>query len=238
MRTSTKLVLGASTLVGAFMYGWHQGGSVSPNGPAHPGNIGGELLPEEFGVTPLVGYRTWHVVNAGDGTGLALKSLHFGYLWKPETNSARCDSAGQLFFPVNTHKGDSPDIGCACGFYAQLPDQPVEEWEFMRLGRVSATGTINMWGRIIVCERGYKAQHVSIQDPVVLEVSCQKGCDNPVTRVELPYMRVSHYPAYCDEHRPGHSSPVVTVEAGIWLREACRELSDRYDIEFLTWSVP
>ena len=235
MRATTKLVLGVSTLVGAFMYGWSKANSM-PIGPQHPGNIGGELLPEEFGVTPLVGYRTWHVVNAGDGSGLALRPLHFGYLWKPGVNDARCDAAGQMFTPA-THKGDSPDIGCACGFYAQLPDQPIEEWEFMRLGRVSATGTIEMWGRIIVCSRGYKAQHVSIQGPVVLEVSCEMGCDNPATQVELPHMSVSHYPAYCDEHQPDHSTPVVTVEAGIWLREACRELSDRYNIEFLNWST-
>ena len=214
---------------------------MTGSGPSHPGNIGGELLPEEFGTTPLVGYRTWHVVNAGDGSGLALKSLHFGYLWKSGVNDARCDSAGTMFVPA-THPGDSPDIDCACGFYAQLPDQPIEEWEFMRLGRVSATGTIEMWGRIIVCERGYKAQHVSIQDPVVLEVSCEKDCDNPATRVELPFRRGSYYPAYCDEHQPDRSTvdgaaPVVTVEVGIWLREACRELSDRYNIEFLNWSV-
>ena len=214
------------------MYGWKQ------HGPQHTGNIGGKQLPEEFGVTPLTGYRSWTVVNVGDGTGLALKSLHLGYVWKPETNTARCDSGGSMFFSVNHHEGPSPDIGCACGIYAQLPDQPIEEWEQMRRGRVSATGTIAMWGRIIVCQKGYKAQHVQIETPVVLEVSCRTGCDNPATRIELPSYSQYIYHAYCDEHQPPiYDDPAVTVEAGLWLKEACKELSERYEpIEFLNWS--
>ncbi|KKL45675.1 hypothetical protein LCGC14_2353280, partial [marine sediment metagenome] len=77
---------GIATLVEAFMVRWSTYQKSST--PKHPGNIGGKQLPEEFGVTPLTGYRSWTVVNAGDGTGLALQSLHLGYIWKPGTNTA------------------------------------------------------------------------------------------------------------------------------------------------------
>ena len=218
------------------MVGWSSYQKSST--PKHPGNIGGKQLSEEFGMTPLTGYRSWTVVNAGDGTGLALQSLHLGYIWKPGTNTADCNSAGLLFKTVGQHDGPSPDINCACGFYSQLPTQPLDEWERLRRAKVSATGTVAMWGRIIVCQKGYKAEHVQIESPVVLELSCQIGCDNLVTRVELPAFSQWAYTTYCDEHKPpNHDDPAVTVEAGIWLKEACKELSTRYEnIEFLNWS--
>jgi hypothetical protein len=43
-----------------------------------------------------------------------------------------------------------------------------------------------MWGRVIQCERGYKAQYPEIQEPVVLDISCVKGCDRTPTRIALP----------------------------------------------------
>lgn len=49
---------------------------------SHAGNVGGDVLPDEFGTEPLIGYRGWLVVSAGDGSGYALRSLHVSYIWE------------------------------------------------------------------------------------------------------------------------------------------------------------
>ncbi len=105
----------------------------------------------------------------------------------------------------------------------------------MASGRVSAYGEVAMWGRIIKCQRGYKAQHVRIQTPVVLDLKCYGSCDNQVQKVELPPLG-SAYNAWCwTDHRPA-ASDAVTIGAGFWLSEAKRELEARYEgIEVLSW---
>ena len=212
------------------MFGWN----AIQTPPSHNGNVGGEVLPDEFGTEPLRGYRGWHVVNAEPGPGWALKSLHVSYLWGRQVE-AFCHKQGMMFQP-RAHIGSvSPDPACSCGIYAQLPEHPLDEWDRAKLGRVSASGTIAMWGRIIQCERGYKAQYASIQDPIVIDLSCLKDCDRDPIVVAIPHHPQLVFNCYCDEHArsaDGH----VTVPADIWLREVSERLSQRYDIEVLTWA--
>lgn len=197
-------------------------------------NVGG--TPVEYGITPITGFRSWFVTNH-DG-GLALRSMHMGSIWHPGANTAECNPRARTpFSPPREH--EAPDIDCSCGFYSQLPDHPFNEWQNMLRARVSAAGQISMWGRIIQCERGYKAQHVRLSpdDPVVLETSCQAGCDNEPTKVHLPSYQGKFYWAYCDDHAAPDAFPEqVSVEAAMWLRHACKELTERYDREFINWS--
>lgn len=201
--------------------------------PSHHGNVGGEVLPDEFGTEPLLGYRGWQVIDVGDGTGPALKSLHVFYVWG-RTVEAFCHQQAAPFLR-GRHPGKiSPDPACSCGVYAQLPEHPLTEWDEAKQGIVSASGTIAMWGRIIQCERGYKAQYAEMQEPLVLDVSCAKGCDQTPARVALPELTQIPFSAYCPDHAR-NTTELVTVEAGIWLRETAAVLSTRYDLEFLTW---
>ena len=212
------------------MVGWN----AIQTPPSHTGNVGGDVIPDEFGTEPLLGYRGWQVVNRGDGTGLALKSLHVAYIWDRQVR-AFCHQQAAMFLR-GRHVGKiSPDPGCSCGIYAQLPEQPLSEWDQARQGRVSASGTIAMWGRIIQCERGYKAQHAEIQEPLVLDVSCVKGCERMPTRVALPEHSQVVFSAYCGEHAM-EAEQSVMVQADIWLREISERLSRRYDLEVLTWA--
>ncbi len=212
------------------MFGWN----VMQMPPSHSGNVGGDVLPDEFGTEPLLGYRGWHVVSAGDGSGLALKSLHVSYIWQRDVE-AFCHQQGAMFLK-GRHTGNiSPDPGCSCGIYAQLPEHPLSEWDKAKQGKVSASGTIAMWGRIIQCERGYKAQYAEIQEPLVLDMSCIQGCGERPIRIALPNHPQIVFSAYCGLHAKTANSE-VTIQAGIWLREASARLSRRYGLEFLTWT--
>jgi hypothetical protein len=100
-----------------------------------------------------------------------------------------------------------------------------------------------MWGRIIVCERGYKAEHVRVESPVVVDMDCEWGCQEPVARILVPTFGSGSYWAQCETHagmslseglRDG-SQPTVAVEARTWTREACRELSDRYKVQVISY---
>ena len=209
------------------MVGW----MFNRSNPA--GNMGGQPLPHHIAAAPLVGYRSWLIVN--DGQGLAFKSLHLPHVWETE-ETASCYPVGLMYpNPVPGHGNTSPDVHCACGLYAALPDHPIEEWEHMRRARVSASGSILMWGKIIQCERGFKAEHARIQSPVVLEISCRLGCDTEPERVELAAPHAPYW-SYCPTDANEHAE-TVTVDAGVWLKEAARELSDRYRLEVLTWEM-
>lgn len=92
-----------------------------------------------------------------------------------------------------------------------------------------------MWGRIIQCERGYKAQYAQIQEPLVLDLTCVAGCDQPPVRVGLPNHPQMVFSAFCYEHaRTAEHS--VLIENTIWLRDVKDGLSRRYGLEFLSWT--
>lgn len=190
------------------------------------GNVGGKALPHRESDIPLVGYRTWRVRHNVDGD-IALHALHQGYEWQLE-NTAAC--APFAAYPNHSPHPESPSpaINCQCGLYAQLPDQPIDEWNSLVRGRVRATGTIAMHGRIIRCERGFKAEHAVMQSPVILEGDCFiTGCTEMVTRVE-PVAREWH--SFCSEHSVTEN--LLSVE--VWAREAVRQLTVRYPgIEFI-----
>jgi hypothetical protein len=200
-----------------------------PSGQILP-NVGGdELIPEEFYLGYLRGYRWWRVVN--DGDGLCLASLHTDMVWESDM-SAKClpRMAGKSL----THATKAPDHHCSCGLYAQNPDHILREWERMTLGVASASGSILMSGRVVVCEKGFKAEHARIESPVFVDVACEDGCDLRPTRVELPQPWKS-YTAWCPEHEPPMHVGFVSVDADVWLRHAVDDLNARYPtIEFIS----
>lgn len=196
--------------------------------PAHmggyPHNLGGRDLPFTFSTEPLVGYRVWRVVHEDD---FQLGSLHKPYFWKRD-NMARCVSEGFLTSVVGRELHDAPDIHCACGLYASLPERPIDEWERVVSGKLRASGTIAMSGRIIRCTAGFKAQFATIQPPVVLDVDCfeERDCENDVDVVHYD-PQVRQWFGYCTPHVPegggfvdatelmGHAADVLSESLGV-----------------------
>jgi hypothetical protein len=66
-------------------------------------------------------------------------------------------------------------------------------------------------------------------------MTCVSGCDRQPSRIGLPDHIQSPHLAYCDEHIKT-ANHQVTVQAGIWLEEVCKQLSSRYRLDFLSWS--
>jgi hypothetical protein len=208
-------------------------------------NIGGDELEPIPQVEPIIGYRIWRVVSGIEG--LHLRSLHMSYMWQEE-NEAKCLAGQSLMRLAGKHPGEpAPDVSCSCGIYAQLPEHPLAEWQSSIRGGVHATGTIVLYGKVIVCEKGYKAQYAQIQSPVIIEAQCsQRVKDGGLTRpCEAPISRLlpqpgGAYKAYCHPHLSflGAEDSKDLIPAKPWLKVACRELSGQYpNIDFLTWSM-
>lgn len=202
-------------------------------GPPPPrNNIGGEPLPFSVRSEPIVGYRLWKVKP--DAQGAALWSVNAHYRWEVH-NQARCIPPPPMVFgakPLNQplHPEPAPFKDCACGIYCSLPDQPITEWEHTVYGRVHASGSVLLTGRVIRCTMGFKAEHAEVMSPVVLNAHCSAGlaCEGDVVRVDL---QSDHARGWCENH-----SPRVGVDAGQYMRNTAAQLEARYPgVEFLSW---
>ena len=123
------------------------------------------------GITPLVGYRGWLVRDN------ALVSCYRDVEWpvgKPLQSECIRPTyrEGQGVFPAPPKHYWSPHISCTCGMYA-LHEYPKvwQEHEGKRRASVkpwpseAVTGMIQGWGRIIVGDKGFRAQYAK---PVAL----------------------------------------------------------------------
>jgi hypothetical protein len=75
--------------------------------------------------------------------------------WKPrERFTAACARGGN-------HK-PPPVAGCTCGIYAARDRDHLAEQSYQELDSEDdaiAFGTVSLWGRVMVCERGWRAQY-------------------------------------------------------------------------------
>jgi hypothetical protein len=93
-------------------------------------------------IEPIVGYRAWRV---RDGK---LMGVHYPVPWQPgEPLSATCGSR-------RDHA--APGEGCTCGIHATRDE------EGLRLnylfGMPAVYGSVKLWGKVVVHERGYRAE--------------------------------------------------------------------------------
>lgn len=112
--------------------------------------------------TPILGVRDWRV--SPDGT---LYSTTRPVPWCPhEEQSARCDrpiadsSLHSALFgaspPPKLHEHDAPHLGCTCGLYAFYNEDPEP------LGTSYVRGVVLAWGKIVLCDYGFKAERMKI----------------------------------------------------------------------------
>jgi hypothetical protein len=111
---------------------------------------------------PFEGWRVWRVVVAKDGYRLG--SVVKPTIWPAgRPLVAECLRAPQLrwFRRRREEEHVVPEEPCECGIYAArlavlgpyVRDRPVTPAVARVLGRVS------LWGRVIECERGFRASH-------------------------------------------------------------------------------
>ena len=118
-------------------------------------------------IEPIVGWRLWLVV--ADGGYLWLESMLYPIRWSPRRAlDARCVSHRRCYLcdPTEVHSATShcaPDEACECGIYAgRSPNvlAPYLDSTYPGRGAVGRVlGRVRLWGKVLVCERGWRAEY-------------------------------------------------------------------------------
>ncbi len=113
-------------------------------------------------VAPLLGWRAWKVRAplSGPGACPGLSSVVLDMPWAP-----RRRFSAEHSFDLGVKCSGLLDIDCSCGIYAF--NDPLEAFVYLmrvrdRLLGMSvevAIGTVSLWGKVIECELGYKAEY-------------------------------------------------------------------------------
>lgn len=113
-------------------------------------------------VVPLLGWRAWKlwVPPPGSDSCPTFSSVILGTPWVP-----RRRFSAEHSFDLGARCHGLLELGCSCGVYA-FKDL-AEAFIYLtnvrdRLLGMSvdvALGTVSLWGRVVECERGYKAQY-------------------------------------------------------------------------------
>ena len=116
-------------------------------------------------VEPFVGWRLWLVV--ADGGYLWLESVLYPSRWAPlrafeatcvpHRRCALCSPAARTVEPMHV----APDEGCHCGVYAVADASSLASYlDGAYPGRQAldrVIGQVRLWGKVIECERGWRA---------------------------------------------------------------------------------
>ena len=103
-----------------------------------------KLLPEDHLVNAITGFRAWNVPLFAD----ELRSVAQKARWLPyEKFKAQCESA------------QCSGVSCACGIYAfKTMDLVQEQYKSEDRSRRYVWGECWLWGRVLECKDGYRAQ--------------------------------------------------------------------------------
>jgi hypothetical protein len=112
-----------------------------------------ELAPDS--ATSIAAWRTWIIWHVPLGCGREVIRIGSrpkpGYIWPPlKTESARCRQSDPC-------RG-APTQGCSCGYYAFNAKEMLRKLVFLSGPRYWIVGKVRLWGKVIVTEKGYKAQ--------------------------------------------------------------------------------
>jgi len=119
----------------------------------------------------LRGRRLWvvEVLPGGDAVGEpVLASTAVGGAWAGRTIHAACPRGGAA---IEGH-GPVPSPACTCGIYAVRHD---EDLPFPGALGMWALGAVDLWGRVIEAERGFRGEWGEIVDPLGLRLACSRG---------------------------------------------------------------
>lgn len=141
--------------------------------------------------------------------------------WAAPHFSAKCKATDYESFFLQTYgraakpKHDAPATNCHCGIWAlkELEDAEKTIAEYDK-GQAFAYGSVQLWGRVIECERGYRAQHAR---PLSLTV---------INRGNLDVAALSAF--YDAEVRVADSLPATAVVHKKHLAQEAKRRSEEY----------
>jgi hypothetical protein len=101
-------------------------------------------------VEAMRAWRIWRVARGPSGAH-RLRSLTTAAEWPPDDKlEAACDAGHP-----------APELGHTCGVYAVIDEAALARWALERgpiLGEI-AVGEVDLWGKVIKHERGWRAQY-------------------------------------------------------------------------------
>jgi hypothetical protein len=108
-------------------------------------------------VTCITAWRAWDV--RGEGADVRLEALGKDHVWKPRRMmEAECDKGAAyraMFGYLPAH--DAPEADCTCGVWAfKELDGLVSALQ--KYSRVRVLGTVQLWGKVVETENGYRAE--------------------------------------------------------------------------------
>jgi hypothetical protein len=122
---------------------------------------------------PIIGWRLWRIHRA---TGLLESLIYLGHVWMPGKPMRAFCTVPDLSAFVDGKRlppHDAPRMDCDCGIYAfsdmdGLIDYLGEVAKTLRSGSASSenfdparslvAGAVYLWGRVVVCSSGYRAE--------------------------------------------------------------------------------
>lgn len=112
-------------------------------------------------VHTLTAWRAW-------GYGQSrLQALGTDHQWKPKRAvKAECsrDYTGH----------DAPHINCQCGYWSFKTPELMKEACFGYKGDVAVVGSVEIWGRVIECENGYRSEYAYPKELWLLEEGLER----------------------------------------------------------------
>jgi hypothetical protein len=113
---------------------------------------------------PILGWRTWLVVRRGEG--LRLTSVVQPTVWEPRRELvSECLAQRRLLSLRRRRHRDvgAPDAECSCGIYAASDAEFAGQYAFdhglqRRDAEACAIGQVSLWGRVLRCPRGWRAE--------------------------------------------------------------------------------
>jgi len=111
----------------------------------------------------VIGYRAW-VFDVRERLPVLTSPYDFYRTqWPYGTLEAKCGQAPRLMAGKPEHSADSvPNINCECGIYAS--SDPLFKLQARRKIRAALYGEVELFGRVIIHEHGYRAQYARVSD--------------------------------------------------------------------------
>jgi hypothetical protein len=129
-------------------------------------------------IEPVVGWRLWLAV--ADGGYLWLESLLYPSRWSPKRQfDAACLQRRRYHRrPSPTPGHIAPETNCSCGIYAARDPRVLARYldsaYVARLAVDRVLGRVQLWGKVVECEQGWRAAHAYPESLSVLELSATK----------------------------------------------------------------
>lgn len=127
------------------------------------------------GISPIVAWRAWGLTT--DGQGWLLCGLGLSAPWQPrKTMTAQCKKSAAVLWSMfgdSPEKHPAPHKDCDCGVWAF---RSLEELlsALREYKDVKVVGQVYLWGRILECENGFRAQYAYPKELWLLDDSLEE----------------------------------------------------------------